>query len=496
MNSSKSLPKPGNRVSFKPVPPFEMFYQLTYMSAMASAGITRAKTFELAAQSSVSAAQYFAAVNTLVDEFRYDYAEACRRVGIQSKSDNMRSFLLRLSDALRSGEPLADFLVREAEVMGRDYENQYERNLESLKQWSNAFSSIVISVALIIIIQVISSMIYSSNLAMIGGLVVTGIIMASFAAWIIWRSAPQEVMTVKPTQGSIEQRRSFRLFQRLMPVALMVTASLYMFGVAPGIVLIVFAAMILPIGITSMRSDRKVTKKDVEFSTFLRSTGGMASSAGTTLNESLTRIDLSSFPTLEPDITRLMKRLQARVSPEQCWRKFGMDSGSRLISDVIDIFYGAIKIGGSPDRVGYLCSLFAAKTSQLRARRRLVTGTFSGLTTVMQAIVAGLMIFVLSIVQSFAALVATLMPVAEEAAMANQPQMSMGMAEFAPEELQFLAAVTLIMVIMLAIISAAAIILSDGGYRLKVALYLSFTIFISGVCMIIVPPMVSGILTI
>lgn len=492
--SSKSSRKQGNRDSFRPVAPFDMFYQLTYMSAMASAGITRAKTFELAAQSSVSAAAYFTAVNTLVDEFRYDYAEACRRVGTQARSENIRSFLLRLSDALRSGEPLAEFLVREAEVMGQDYENQYDRNLESLKQWSNAFSSIVISVALIIIIQIISSMIFTSNLAMIGGLVFTGAIMASFAAWIIWRSAPQEVMTIKATIGSKEQRRSMRLFRSITPIAVMIATVMFILGMNSGFILILFSLMILPIGVVSMISDGKITKKDVEFSTFLRSTGGMATSSGTTLNESLTKIDLSSFPTLEPDITRLLKRLQARIDPEICWTKFGTESGSRLMSDVIDIFFGAIKIGGAPDRVGYLCSLFVAKTSQLRAKRRLVTSTFSGLTTVMQAVVAGLMIFVLSIVQNFAALVDTLVPEVEPGS--GQPQMNMSMADFSASDLQFLATMTLIMIVTLAIVSAAAIILSDGGYRLKVALYLSLTIFISGICIIVVPPMVSGILTI
>src|SRR5512145_2258735 len=108
MSSSKSSPKHDARVSFKPVAPFELFYQLTYMSAMAAAGLSRSKTFEIAAQSSSTAAVYFGAINTLVDEFRYDYPEACRMIGNKAKSDNMKSFLLRLSDALRSGEPLAE----------------------------------------------------------------------------------------------------------------------------------------------------------------------------------------------------------------------------------------------------------------------------------------------------------------------------------------------------------------------------------------------------
>lgn len=494
MNSSKSSPKHANKVSFKPVPPFDMFYQLTYMSAMAAAGITRSKTFELAARSRSLAAVYFEAVNTLVDEMRLDYPEACRRVGNQAKSENMKSFLLRLSDALRSGEPLAEFLAREAEIMGEDYQNHYERNLESLKQWSSAYSSIVISVALIVIIQIMSSMIYSTDLGVMSGLVFTGGMMSGFSAWIIWRSAPQEVMTVKPSDGSPEQRRAMQLFRMLGPIALMAVVVLAVIGVPTGMVLVVVSASLLPVGIIANRSDKKTRKKDVEFSTFLRSTGGMATSSGTTLKESLTKIDLSSFPTLQEDIQRLSTRLQALVDPALCWHKFGLETGSKLISEVVAIFYSAILIGGDPERVGYLCSLFTAKTSQLRAKRKLVAGTFSGMTAVMQAVIAMIMIFVLSIVQNFAALVSTLMPT-DEAAVEGQASMNLGMAQFTPAELQFLSSITVAMIVILAMVGAAAIILTDGGFKLKFAFFLALTIFVSGISFFVVPPMVAGILS-
>ncbi|NDJ86930.1 MAG: archaellar assembly protein FlaJ [Chloroflexi bacterium] len=495
MTSSKSSLKRGSKISFKPISPFDLFYQLTYMSAMAAAGITRSKTFELAAQSSSPASTYFVAINTLVDEFRYDYPEACRRIGLNAKSSNMRSFLLRLSDALRSGEPLADFLAREARVQGEDYENHYERNLESMKQWSNAFSSIVISVALIVIIQVISSMIYSMDVSVMTGLVTTGLIMAGFGAWIIWRSSPQEVMIVPPNQGSAEQRRAMQLFRLLVPLTAISGMILNSVGLELGWLLVWVAVLILPIGIVAMLSDQKTTKKDEEFSTFLRSTGGTATSSGTTLREALTKIDLSSFPTLEPDVVRLSTRLDARIDPDICWHKFGIESGSKLISEVVSIFYSAIKIGGDPERVGYLCSLFTSKTSQLRAKRRLTAGTFSGLTTVMQGVVAGIMVFVLSIVENFAELVKHLMPT-DGAAANGQASLNLGMANFTDAELEFLTMITVTMVLMLAIVSAAAIILGDGGYKLKGIFYLSLTVFISGMSFILVPPMVDGILTI
>jgi flagellar protein FlaJ len=492
MNSSKSSQKRDDKSSFKPVAPFQMFYQLTYMSAMAASGISRSKVFQIAARSESPAAQYFAAVNTLVDEFRYDYADACRRIGLKASSDNMKSFLLRLSDALRSGEPLADFLAREAEVQSQEYENKYERDLEGLKQWTNAFSSIVISTALIIIIQLVTAMIYSTDPKSISGMVFAGILMGAFSVWIIYRSAPRETMTVNPSQGAPEQKKAMRLFKLIAPLTIMMAMALYILSLNPGYILIMAAVCVLPIGVISFRSDRKTAKKDEEFSTFLRSAGGMATSTGTTLKQALTRIDLSSFPTLEPDIDRLSKRLLALVEPEVCWHRFGLETGSKLISEVVDIFYGAVKIGGDPERVGYLCSLFTAKTSQLRARRRMTASTFSALTTVMQAVVAGLMVFVLSIVQSFALMVKELMPTAEE--MANRPAMSLGMAEFTPEQLQFLAMITLVMIIAQALVNAAAIIFCDGGYRLKVFLYMALTLFISGLSLLFVPVMVSGIL--
>jgi flagellar protein FlaJ len=495
MNSSKSSPKRGDRTSFKPVPPFALFYQLTYMSAMAAAGLSRSKTFEIAAQSGSSAARYFAAINTLVDEFRYDYPEACRRIGTQARSENMRSFLLRLSDTLRSGEPLAEFLAREAEVQAADYENKYERSLESLKQWSNAFSSIVISAALIVIIQVISSMIYSMDTRVMSGLVSTGVIMAGFGAWIIWRSAPRETMTLSPSQGSQEQRRALSLFRTLLPLAMAVGSALHLVGVSLGWNLILVSALLLPSGIVSLISDRRTNKKDEEFSTFLRSTGGMATSSGTTLREALTKIDLSSFPTLEPEITRLSTRLQALVSPELCWHRFGLESGSKLIVEVTSIFHSAVKTGGDPERVGYLCSLFAAKTTQLRAKRRLVAGTFAGLATVMQAVVATLMIFVLSIVNNFAELVAELMP-SGEAAADGQAQMNMAMASFTPGELQFLSTITVGMILLLATIGALAAIAADGGFKIKITFYLAVTTLISGACLLVIPPLVDRILVV
>ena len=106
-----------------------------------------------------------------------------------------------------------------------------------------------------------------------------------------------------------------------------------------------------------------------------------------------------------------------------------------IIISVSDIFYGAVKIGGDPERVGYLCSLFTAKTTQLRSKRRLTASTFSGLATVMQAVVTGLMIFVLSIVTNFASMVAQLMPKSSDG-LTSGPAASLTIGQFSAGDLQ------------------------------------------------------------
>jgi flagellar protein FlaJ len=414
--------------------------------------------------------------------------------GEQTKSDEVRSFLLRFSDALRSGEPLKTFLAREAEVQAKNYENAYEQELEALKKWSDAFSSIIISVALIVIINLVSTMIYSMGVGMMAGLVATAIVMGFFGAWVVSRSAPREIMTLSSATGSIDQRRTLHLLKILGPIAITVAVGMILMGMHRGLVMAAVGAVCFPLGLAGNRADKIISKKDEEFSSFLRSLGGMASSTGATLKEALNKLDLSSFPTLQPDIEMLRIRLQALVNPQVCWRRFGRETGSMLTSSVMDIFYEAVKVGADPERVGYLCSMFASRTVQLRSKRRGVAASFSWLTLVMQGTVGVLMVFVLEIIVNFMQLMQT--AVTPETLDAAAQNFAAPLGSFSAADLQFLQIMTTTMVILLAVVSAAAIIASDGGYRFKFVYYLSMLMGVSGASFWFVPPLVARILTV
>src|SRR4051812_22856467 len=94
INSLRSLPRLINKDLFKSNPlkevsGSELFYQLTYMSAIASSGISRNRMFQMATSLPIPPAAYFERIQLLVQKIGYDYTRACNSVGLVTKSEAM-----------------------------------------------------------------------------------------------------------------------------------------------------------------------------------------------------------------------------------------------------------------------------------------------------------------------------------------------------------------------------------------------------------------------
>ena len=489
---SRSLPKPASKVSFREPTGFDLFFQLIYMSAVASAGISRSMLFQLAARLVRAPAEYFRRIHLLCEKLGYNYPTACNVVGQRTKADAMRTFLLRFADALSSGHPEVSFLTQEAQVQRDSYEKEYDRNLASLTKWTDAYAAIVVSAALIIIVNLTSALIYDLGTGMILGLVATAVFASAGGAWVISRAAPGESEAFFTNEGPKSQRQALLLL-KVTPVAIVALCALLgVAGVGVGWLLIVAGILLLPLGVISLRATGEIERKDREIGPFLRSFGAVATSTGTTLSEALKQLDLNSFPSLLMDMKRLGWRFKAAIPPALCWKKFSLETGSKLIGDTITIFFDAIDLGGDADMVGSLCSQFATTEVMLRARRKVIASTFSGLTIVMHAAVSGLMVMILQVIRNFTAVIAT-------AAANVQGQdalrtMQMPMLSFGSPMLSVLGTLTYVMIVVMAIINAFAIVAADGGHVLKGTFYLSILLALSGVGFVLVPPFVNSIL--
>ncbi|MCL4393799.1 MAG: type II secretion system F family protein [Chloroflexi bacterium] len=490
MTFSKSSQKRTVKNYFEEITSFDLFFQLIHMSATSAAGISRARVFQLARELRCPPSQYFKSIHEVAENLRYNYPDAVHMVGERANSEDVKTFLLRLSDALRSGEPLPGFLSREAMVQGERYSNDYETKLESLNKWTDAFTAVSVSSALIVIMNIVMTMIYNVGTGMMGLMVAVAVLASFGVAWVMFRTAPEE-FTVPLAKGSKEQRLSRKLFLILVPTALAVAAGLSLIGLAQGWTLIIAAIILAPVGIVSAIADGKISRKDSEISPFLRSLGGTATSRGTTLKEALSSIKKDSFPTLEPDIRMLVLRLSSFINPNLCWTSFATETGSRLAEQATGIFIDAVGLGGDPEKTGALTSMFAMKTAMLRAKRRGVASTFSYLAIIMHAVMAALMIFLLGILRQFAVRLNDAMSALGQGTDAMGAMGLKNMFSFNEPQLQFLTQITVGMILGLALINAFAVVATEGSHLIKMTFYLSILLFISGVLLLIGPSLVS-----
>ncbi len=489
----KSAKKKFRKTKLKEVTGYDLFYQLIYMSATAAAQIERRRIFQLASELPRKTAAYFQRIHLLSQRLGYDYAESCKIVGQNTKSEVMKSLLLRMADSLAAGQPESVFLAEEAELQTRAYEKEYERDLESLKKWTDGYAAMVISSALIIIVNLISVLIYPIDSSSVGGLVAVSLFTSGGGAWILSRSAPTEQRALFAEEGVAPRlqklARKLAFFGLAGAIGLCVPMGLL--GVPLGPTVIAAGVALLPAGITSMMAGQEAASKDKEIGSFLRALGGFATTTGTTIGESLERLDISSFPTIQPDLERLKARLRASIDPKLCWERFAQECGSRLITETTTIFHDAVGLGGAADTVGLFAAQYSALTNTLRAKRVVVSSTFTSLTIVMHAVLATLMIVILEVIRSFSIVIETSMAAATEAV----ETASMPLPTFGTPELGFLQTVTVGMVIALALINAVAISVTDGEHMVKTSLYLSVLLIISGISFVVVPPAVANLLT-
>ena len=397
--SSKAAPK--RRIPSSRNLQFDLFAQLSYMSAVATAGISRRDLFALAASLPYATAKYFADINALARKLNIDYAESCRMVADRAETPEVGSLLMRMAGSLAAGEAEDDFLRREAEIIGETFGNQYERDVEALKKWADAYVTLLVASGLIVIVAVMSMMIYPVGVALIVGLAGLMVGATCLGAWIIYASAPREITTRLSGPSSKLQLQAASIFRITAPLTMAVAAVLFLMRVDLGWILIISAILLAPAGWLIKRDDKRLAKKDADIASTVRVLGGVTSALGTTVSEAITNIDLRSMGALMPEVTRLKYRLGAGLDPDLCWKALVNETGSELIDRTIEMFHTALSLGGDAAKIGQASSFFASKIAFLRATRGMVASSFRWLTLPLHVAMVGLLEFIVEIMNLF-----------------------------------------------------------------------------------------------
>jgi flagellar protein FlaJ len=398
-----------------------------------------------------------------------------------------------VADVGRYGQDQALFLKRESEVMGDTYGDEYERQVESLRKWTDAFVALIISASLVVVISVVSMLIFPMPPSFIVTLTFLMLASTLLGVWIMYRAAPKEIKTHKlPNTSKAQELARKVLFYVSIPLAILAVPVLFIMNAGLGWSLVVMGLIISPAGIFIQWDDRKIDKNDEDIAGFMRSLGGIAKVIGTTITEAISRLDFGSLSSLKKPVTRLNNALAFGIRPELCWEKFVCESGSEQINRSIRIFWDGIAVGGDPNAVGSQCSMFAMKIALLRGKRKAVSAGFYYLCATMHATMALLLVGIYQIMWNFSQAMQKMNQGTGQGMGAISQLPTFTFFSNSGGQLQMLYMMSTAMLLMLTVMNPAAIKVVDGGHNYKYLYYLAIMMIITGAAQILVPGMVKG----
>ena len=159
MSSTTSSPKRIEKVSSDNVViGFDLLSNLTYMSVLTMGDLPRGQVLDHCSRQPFKTAVFFEYIYLLAQRMGFEYTQAFQLVSEKAKASNVKSLLLRFAAAISSGESEKEFVAEETRVEGERYANEYERAVENLRKWTDAFAAILVSVTLIMVVSLVSAM--------------------------------------------------------------------------------------------------------------------------------------------------------------------------------------------------------------------------------------------------------------------------------------------------------------------------------------------------
>lgn len=489
----------------------DLLFMLTYMASLSTANLSRDKIFEMVSEKEEYApSKYFRKVKDLTQKWHYDYATACELIAEKIKHERLKKLFNRLANAIAAGEPDSEFLEREWKTFKTVRKDEYERNLESLRKWSDAYTSLLVSASLISVVVLLSVVIYSvgdPSSTLISS-AFGNFVICLFGVFMLFKAVPKDKKVHDGKIKSKEQRIISRLTPLLLPPAI---ASLVLLSFIPslldiyiqngvdfrGIGFVLAGALMLPLGILGRIDDTKISKRDEAFTTFIRSLGAIKAGAGVSVAEALSRIDQKNLGELKDLVLQLYRRLAMGLDARLSWEKFTGESGSYLISKLTAIFVDATDLGGDADVVGEIVSSSNLEMVLLRLKRDLISSGFVNLIIPLHMAMVALILFITQILAIFSEYISNLFAtqlggVSTGEVFSKVPGGLQGLniGIFSGIPVDLLNQYALWIIISLTIANTLSANIVKGGGRYLYLYYGAIFLLISGILMLIVPPLV------
>ncbi len=483
----------------------DLLFTTTYMASISTAEVSREKIFEkISERKEYATSKYFKKIRDLAKVWNYDYATACKEIAKKVKNKKLKEFLNRYANAITSGEPDSEFLESEWKTFKTVRKDEYLRSLDTLRKWTDAYTAMLVSMALVSIIILLSVIIYnvSTPEKTLYTSAIFILITAIFGVGIMYKAVPKDIKTHDMKIKSKEQRIMSKLAPIVLPISIIVFITFCILSLKNpqaktklwGLAFILSGIPMIPVGILAKIDDRKISERDEKYTIFIRNLGAIVGGSRTTIVEALKKIDLKNLGMLKDSVKLLYRRLAMGLDDRISWERFVGESGSYLIQKFTGIFIDAVDLGGDATRIGNIVSSSNLEMVLLRMKRNLIASGFTGLIVPLHIAMVSLIMFITTILALFSGMTSNLFSVygisGEKLSQvpATVGGLNLGLFGGIPMELLYKYAFIIILIITVSNLLVCRIVTGTSNYM---HFYYGAIFFIlSGIIFIAVPKLV------
>ena len=423
-------------------------------------------------------------IAVLAVDWGYGFAKAIRIVTRKLGNKVFRDFLLRLGELLAIGEEPIRFLDIERRALITEYQAHYVRILEASKLLLGVYTSGVSSAIFIVITFMIFVFLFSIPSPMVVLVYLAIAISLFILAYILYRVLPRDRVTHNLKGVKIPEKVKYRILL-IVGLTLSIIVGIVVYKVINDPYLAISAAaapLIIP-GFYAKRIEKRIREIESFFSIFVRSFGltySVIPHTATALASTLR----SSYGPLTIYLKRLLARINAGIEPKVAWYHFIGETWSEMVRRNINILYDSISTGADLARVGTVLSETTFKLLDIRKQRVQVSKAFESTIYVVHTLFSAILSFILSLLTIFNEIISKLQSISGEIAT---------VIPFRPTTLDLALSITPIFIIILSILNALVIKISQGGMYETILVPLAILLAISGIVMWCVSMFSTGI---
>lgn len=340
----------------------------------------------------------------------YTVPEALSLSSRRERNRAFKEFLERLALISAVGEELRSFLKVEYETIRFNYQNLYNRALDSLNVLYGAYASTMVSVIFAITTMMMLFFFFGGTSLRI--------VVLSYIAALAAIVALGLLVIVKAPKDIFEAKRSRNPTATLADVlaaaaAVIGAAITYLIlkegvnYVTVGFSFIVFGLLFAPSGYIINNMENLIDDYDKFFPVMIRSLGIYLSQVPD-LRQAVKELSKVELGKLRVPLKNLEASLTMGVDKYIALSKFAMATGSENIYRSLQIFADTIDHGGDLSETGVMLSDNMNLLLTLRERKLQVTGNFLSTLVLMHASVVAIMVFMAEMMYYFSQLMVPL----------------------------------------------------------------------------------------